>query len=204
MCCHGRASTLERYSAMLVDDLLAAANAGAVVDHAAARTSKLRKAAAPPSRQHAAEASSTRGCSCPLRERLERCMADGDGDNARVTKKVRSVYREWKTQHIDEQLDDVIRAAHGRGVFAAIELGTPIEWDADPSPRCLPRLRRQHASPERSRRGRRSRPGTCSPRRILGCRCLLVRRWPVISAPMRRSSDLPVDRPRRRSAAVAS
>ena len=69
----------------------------------------------------------------PLRERLERCVIDGGGENSEVAKRVRSVYREWKTQHIDEQLDDVIRTAHGRGVFAAIEPGSSVEWVADPA-----------------------------------------------------------------------
>ena len=67
----------------------------------------------------------------PLRERLERCVADGDGDNAGISKRVRAVYREWKTQHIDEQLDDVFRAAHGRGALAAIAPGTPVVWVCD-------------------------------------------------------------------------
>ena len=69
----------------------------------------------------------------PLRERLERCVADGDGDNADIGKRVRAVYREWKTQHIDEQLDDVVRTAHGRGGLAAVEAGTPMVWVCDPS-----------------------------------------------------------------------
>ena len=67
----------------------------------------------------------------PLRERLERCVLDGDGDNAGIGKRVRAVYREWKTQHIDEQLDDVIRTAHGRGVLAAIGTGTSVVWVCD-------------------------------------------------------------------------
>jgi len=67
----------------------------------------------------------------PMRDRLERCVADGDGDNAGIGKRVRAVYREWKTQHIDEQLDDVIRMAHGRGLLAAIEPGTPVAWVCD-------------------------------------------------------------------------
>ena len=50
-------------------------------------------------------------------------MLDGDGDNAGIGKRVRAIYREWKTQHIDEQLDDVIRTAYGRGVLAAIGTG---------------------------------------------------------------------------------
>ena len=53
----------------------------------------------------------------PLRDRLERCVVDGAGDNDAITKSVRSIYREWKTQHIDDQLDDVLRTAHGRAVL---------------------------------------------------------------------------------------
>jgi hypothetical protein len=67
----------------------------------------------------------------PLRERLERCVADGDGDNAGIGKRVRAVYREWKTQRIDEHLDDVVRAAHGRAVLDALPAGTPVVWAAD-------------------------------------------------------------------------
>ena len=69
----------------------------------------------------------------PLRERLARCVSDGDGDRADISKRVRAVYREWKTQHIDEQLDDIVRMAHGRGVLAAIEPGTPVVWACDGS-----------------------------------------------------------------------
>ena len=42
------------------------------------------------------------------------------------------MYREWKTQHIDDQLDDVFLAAYGRGAYAAIERGTPVRWVTDP------------------------------------------------------------------------
>jgi hypothetical protein len=42
------------------------------------------------------------------------------------------VYREWKTQHIDEHLDDVLRRAHGRGVLAGFAPDTPIVWETDP------------------------------------------------------------------------
>jgi hypothetical protein len=88
----------------------------------------------------------------PLRERLERCVIDGGGDNAGITKRVRAVYREWKTQHIDEQLDDVIRAAHG-----TVRVRRPRRRHAGPVggrsiARRVRRLRRQHA-------GRRPRSG---------------------------------------------
>src|SRR3954451_22922643 len=38
----------------------------------------------------------------PLRARLERCINDADGDNAEMATLVRLVYREWKSQRIDE------------------------------------------------------------------------------------------------------
>jgi hypothetical protein len=67
----------------------------------------------------------------PLRDRLERCVADGAGDNDAIAKSIRSVYREWKTQHIDDQLDDVLRTAHGRAVLAALPAGAPVCWGVD-------------------------------------------------------------------------
>ena len=67
----------------------------------------------------------------PLRDRLERCIADGDGDNAQITKKVRAVYREFKTRHIDDQLDDIMRTAHGRGALAGFDVDAPVVWGVD-------------------------------------------------------------------------
>jgi DivIVA domain-containing protein len=120
---------IARYTEAIADELLAAANAGAA-SVATGRAAKLRKADA--SRTTAA-AGAVLGewLVTPLRERLERCVADGDGDNTEIVKRVRTVYRECKTQHIDEQLDDVVRAAHGRGVLAAFEPGSVVVWAAD-------------------------------------------------------------------------
>ena len=73
----------------------------------------------------------------PLRQRLERCVADAEGDNDAAAKRVRSVYREWKSRQVDNQLDDVFRMAHGRGVLAALPEGTPVRWTVDPDgPAC--------------------------------------------------------------------
>lgn len=120
-----------RYRAVIVDDLLAAAHAGAslVTPGRVARISRTDADSA----LAAGEAVLDEWLILPLRERLERCVNDGDGDNAAIAKRARSVYREWKTQHIDEQLDDVIRAAHGNGAFAAIEPGSAVEWVSDRS-----------------------------------------------------------------------
>ncbi|MET0145408.1 MAG: DivIVA domain-containing protein [Ilumatobacteraceae bacterium] len=76
----------------------------------------------------------------PLRERLARAVADGDGDNEVVAKRARGVYREWKTQRIDEQLDDVFRTAYCHGALAAAPTGSHVAWivdpDGPPSPDC--------------------------------------------------------------------
>ncbi len=122
---------IARYSGAISDDLLAAAHAGAAMV-APTGSGPLRKAETNAA-TNAADDVLGEWLVLPLRERLERCVLDGDGDNAGIGKRVRAVYREWKTQHIDEQLDDVIRTAHGRGVLAAIGKGTDVVWVCDDS-----------------------------------------------------------------------
>jgi len=73
----------------------------------------------------------------PLRDRLERAVAEAEGDNSELATMVRGIYREWKTQRIDEHLDDVARAAFGRGALAAVVPGTHVCWMVDPNgPAC--------------------------------------------------------------------
>jgi DivIVA domain-containing protein len=73
----------------------------------------------------------------PLRQRLERAVASAAGDNGELANSVRGIYREWKTQRIDEHLDDVLRMAYGRGAFAALVPGTKVCWMVDPAgPAC--------------------------------------------------------------------
>jgi hypothetical protein len=73
----------------------------------------------------------------PLRDRLERAVTDASGDNQELAGIIRAVYREWKTQRIDEHLDDVARMAFGRGALVALSPGTPVCWVVDPDgPAC--------------------------------------------------------------------
>ena len=122
---------IARYGGAISDDLLGAAQAGAALV-APTGSGPLRKADTAAATK-AADDVLGEWLVVPLRERLERCVLDGDGDNAGIGKRVRAIYREWKTQHIDEQLDDVIRTAHGRGVLAAIGTGTAVMWVCDPA-----------------------------------------------------------------------
>ncbi len=118
-----------RYAGAIADELRSAADAGAAL----VGRSKPLAAADAAAAISAADEVLAEWLVEPLRERLARCISDGDGDRADISKRARAVYREWKTQHIDEQLDDIVRTAHGRGVLAAIEPGTPVVWACDGS-----------------------------------------------------------------------
>ena len=120
---------LTRYFDALAGDLGAAAAAGAASLNASGDTlahpddavlAPIRKALAGDLVQ-------------PLRDRLANGIAAVDGDNEDLTKKARAIYREWKTKRIDDELDDLLRNAYGRGAFAAIAEGQPVRWLFDPS-----------------------------------------------------------------------
>jgi hypothetical protein len=117
-----------RYSDAIAEELLEAVHAGSATSRTTNR--KIRKALVTESVAVASEAVE-RWLVTPLRDRLTQCIDDGGGENSVVTKKVRAVYREWKTKHIDETLDEIVRTAHGRGVLAGFTLDTPVVWEID-------------------------------------------------------------------------
>ncbi|MEY4229733.1 MAG: hypothetical protein RLZZ362_582, partial [Actinomycetota bacterium] len=124
-----------RYNAAIAAELTAAAVAGATSMGA---TLKAAQRDVKKSNAHgaAAEVIATEIVQ-PLRIRLARCVSDAGGDNAELAALVRLVYREWKTQRIDEHLDDIARTAFGRGALAGVAPGTPICWTIDPAgPEC--------------------------------------------------------------------
>ncbi|HSB87351.1 MAG TPA: DivIVA domain-containing protein [Ilumatobacteraceae bacterium] len=120
-----------RYAAAIESELEKAALVGAAsIDSGTAKEHKadiLRSGAVKP----AIEALTAK-IVIPLRERLERAITDADDDNSELSTMVRGIYREWKTQRIDEHLDDIARAAFGRGALAAVAPGTRVCWMVDP------------------------------------------------------------------------
>jgi len=109
----------------------------------------------------------------PLRERLERIIIDADGDNDVIAKKVRGLYREWKSQRIDEHLDDLVRGAYTRAAAAAVAAGTRVRWIVDPdgpaSPDC-----EDNSLAEPVVVGDGFPTGHTGPPAHPGCRCLLT------------------------------
>jgi DivIVA domain-containing protein len=122
----------DRYADAVGAELIAAAEAGA-----AAMSDRVELDVGPSGPLAPVRDALRAGLVAPLRERLDRAVAEGDGDNDAIARRVRAVYREWKTQHIDEELDDMFRLAYGRGAFAGIEAGTRVSWIVDPgAPAC--------------------------------------------------------------------
>jgi DivIVA domain-containing protein len=68
----------------------------------------------------------------PLHDRVADAVAGADGDNAGLAEVVRALYREWKNQRIDDQLEHAVHLAFGRGALAALKPGTPVCWAVDP------------------------------------------------------------------------
>ena len=126
----------ERYADAISADLEKAALAGAAtIDDGTTKEHRadINRAGA----TKAAVEAMTNTIVIPLRERLERAVTDAAGDNEDLAGMVRGIYREWKTQRIDEHLDDVARTAFGRGALAAVVPGTMVCWMVDPQgPAC--------------------------------------------------------------------
>ncbi len=125
------------YVDALAEELLGAA-AGGATELGATDTKTLRRKLEKSDAVGAARVFLRSNLVGPLRARIERSISDGAGDNDDVTKSIRSVYREWKTQQIDDQLDDVFRFAYGGGIAALVEPGTAMVWTIDPNHRSCP------------------------------------------------------------------
>jgi hypothetical protein len=126
----------QRYAAAIEGELRLAALAGAASIDAGDKGDHLHEITRGKALQPATDALAAAIIE-PLRIRVERAVADADGDNGELAELVRALYREWKTQRIDEHLDDVARMAFGRGALVALAPGTSVCWAVDPNgPAC--------------------------------------------------------------------
>lgn len=109
----------------------------------------------------------------PLRERILHAVSNAGGDNGVIAAAVRSIYREWKTERLDDLAASLTRSAYARGAYAAIVPGTPVRWVADPSaPACAETAANVGAGPVRA--GDQFPSGHVCPPTQGECRCLLV------------------------------
>ena len=69
----------------------------------------------------------------PLRDRVQRCVEQSDGDREEMSKLIRSVYREWKMQRVEQHIGDIARLAYSRGAYLVLDQGTSVCWMVDPN-----------------------------------------------------------------------
>ena len=76
----------------------------------------------------------------PLRDRLERAVSESAGDRDDLAQRIRSTFREWKGQRVDESVTFGVLSACNRGILDGLPKGSQVRWvvaagDA-PSPDC--------------------------------------------------------------------
>ena len=108
-----------------------------------------------------------------LRERLDHSIGENEGDNVAIGNHVRAIYREWKTQRLDDAAIALAHAAYARAGAAVLQPGTMVIWVPDPSaPTCEEAAMNVAAGPiamgESFPSGHRTPPAHDT------CRCLLV------------------------------
>jgi DivIVA domain-containing protein len=109
----------------------------------------------------------------PLRDRLAKAIEQNGTDRVAMAKALRGVYRQWKSQHIDEQVDDIACLSYSRGFFAGVKPGTQVCWMVDPNgPECPDAEDNSLAGSIAL--GKEFPTGNLHPLAHAGCRCLLA------------------------------
>jgi hypothetical protein len=108
----------------------------------------------------------------PLRDRVERAFGAAD-DLDDVAEGLRSLYREWKGQRINEGARHFVTAAYARGVFDASPDGCSLRWLVDPSGEACPDAD-DNALAGAVDKGSPFPTGDLYPPAHPGCRCLVV------------------------------
>lgn len=110
----------------------------------------------------------------PLRARLTRALAAGaDADDPSVAaESIRSTYRQWKVQQVEECARHHVLAAFSLGAFAATPPATTLQWLVDDDGHCPDCDDNALAGP--TAKGEAFPTGQLHPPAHPGCRCLLV------------------------------
>ncbi|MFA5774042.1 MAG: DivIVA domain-containing protein [Ilumatobacteraceae bacterium] len=109
----------------------------------------------------------------PLRDRIQRCVVQSDGNRDEMSSLVRSAYREWKIQRIDTQIPDLACLAYSRGAYLVLDTGTPVCWMVDPNgPACADA--EDNALAGATPLGTEFPTGNLHPTAHAGCRCLVT------------------------------
>jgi cell division septum initiation protein DivIVA len=109
----------------------------------------------------------------PFRRRIERSIADVDGDADALDERLRALYREWKVEHIGAATTDSLLSAYALGQYTAAPEGATLRWLIDPDQGPCPDAQ-DNALAGTVPKGEPFPTGDLCPQAHRGCRCLLV------------------------------
>lgn len=118
---------VERFASVALASLVAAYTAGGDFDGGSGPEGQA------PSSGRVAELSAemAAGLVGPLRGRLERCFAEVGDDPDELVDRLRSCYRECRTQHVEEAASFGVLAAFNLGVVDGLAEGSAVRWIVD-------------------------------------------------------------------------
>lgn len=122
-----------RYVQAVLDEVMAVAGAGAKSVKDAGGTSRrvTQKAVS----AHVA-AVIAEGFVHKFRDETRIAIGEAEGDRAILSGLMRDVYRAWKTDLLDQYIDDIACSTYSKGGFLALEPGVPVAWVVDPASGC--------------------------------------------------------------------
>src|SRR5690606_7963 len=156
------ADHVERYASAAFDGLAAAARLGAESTGGRARALPSRLAT-----------ETGEAVVQPIRERIDHAFEECGDDLEEVTERLRSLYREWKSQRVSAIARHYTAAAFARGAYDAVPSGADVVWLVDRTSEPCPDAD-DNALAGRVRKGQRFPTGHRCPPAHPDCRCLVV------------------------------
>jgi cell division septum initiation protein DivIVA len=163
---------LQMYVEGLAEDLVSAAMAGAQ-SFSKGLKADLRKKVTRSSVLQVVAKSIDETTVRPLRERIQRCVEQSNGDKDEMAQLVRNVYREAKLQRVEQHVADISHMAYSRGAYLSLTAGTKVCWMVDPNgPSCADAEDNSLAGATEI--GSEFPTGHVHPMAHAGCRCLIA------------------------------
>ena len=158
-----------RYAESIAEDTMAAAGSGAKSVKVAGGSSRrvTQKAVA----SHVKD-SVTAGLVAGFREDTRIAIGEAEGDREILASLMRDVYRKWKTDLIDQHVDDLACTAYSKGGFLALEPQTRVSWMVDPEAACCSECE-DNSLAGAVTKGEEFPTGHAMPPAHPGCRCLV-------------------------------
>jgi DivIVA domain-containing protein len=158
-----------RYAQSIAEDTMAAAGSGA----------KSVKSAGGSSRRVTQKAVSSHvkdsvmaGLVAGFREDTRIAIGEAEGDREILASLMRDVYRKWKTDLIDQRVDDLACTSYSKGGFLALDPQARVSWMVDPDAECCSECE-DNSLAGAVTKGEEFPTGHAMPPAHPGCRCLV-------------------------------